>query len=170
MARAMENLPGSDVAMKTFDIFMVWPYLMQAVSLPGANSAMRVLTKSVTLRQTGDLADFNTFATRFRLMMLEFTKLFQDDATHPDGTRVVEPGYVKIERISTEWAEAKDVCLLMHLVIKKADGSYICDCAAHCHSSECSYSQAAMHLDGVIDISKKLEKITHDRHNATPLI
>ena len=89
MARAMENLPGSDVAMKTFDIFMVWPYLMQAVSLPGANSAMRVLTKSVTLRQTGDLADFNTFATRFRLMMLEFTKLFQDDATHPDGTRVV---------------------------------------------------------------------------------
>ena len=98
MARAMENLPGSVAALKSFDIFEVWPFLMQAVSLPGANSAMRVLNKSVTLRQTGELADFNTFATTFRLMLLEFTKLYQDDSTL-NGNRVVAPGYVKIETL-----------------------------------------------------------------------
>ena len=99
MSRAMDNLPGSAAAMKTFHIFTVWPFLMQAVILPGANSAMSVLHTCVTVRQGGDLSDFNTFATKFRLLMVEFTKSFQDDSLTQGGARVVPPGYVKIETL-----------------------------------------------------------------------
>ena len=99
MSRAMDNLPGAALAMKSFDIFTVWPFLMQAVILPGANSAMSILHTCVTVRQGGDLSDFNTFATRFRLLMIEFTKSFQDDSLDLAGNRVVPQGYVKIETL-----------------------------------------------------------------------
>jgi hypothetical protein len=48
MSRAMDNLPKAAAAMKSFDIYEVWPLLMEAVTLPGANSAMLVLHSCVT--------------------------------------------------------------------------------------------------------------------------
>jgi len=51
----------------------------------------------------------------------------------------------------------------MHLVTKHGEDTYSCDCAGFWHSAEYSHTQAAMHLDGRIDISKQLQKITHGK-------
>ena len=79
-----------------------------------------------------------------------------------------------LPRKATTWNEAKDICMHMHFVTTRDDGSYECDCAAYWHSVECAHSQAAMHLNGVIDVALELETISHGKRsgrksNSVPL-
>ena len=60
-----------------------------------------------------------------------------------------------------------DTCLNAHFV-KIVDGEAICDCVAFCSKSECAHSTAAMHLEGMLNISEELQRIQNGRLPGRP--
>ena len=52
--------------------------------------------------------------------------------------------------------------------LKIIDGEAFCDYVAFCSKSECAHSTAAMHLEGMLNISEELQRIQNDRLPGRP--
>jgi hypothetical protein len=71
-------------------------------------------------------------------------------------------------KADSTWAQAKDICLLMHFVWLRDDGTYECDCAAYWKVVECSHVAASQHLDKVIDLEAELQLIQRAKRPGRP--
>lgn len=78
MRQALDNLAGSSAALATHDPYTVWPFLLRAVTVPGARRAMKIFQELIELTMDGECANHAAYAARFRRTLVEFTHMFQD--------------------------------------------------------------------------------------------
>jgi hypothetical protein len=77
MKRSLDNLPGTEAALGTHNLFAIWPFLLKAVSMSGPNTAMRVIGDMATLVQADE---YGKYCSELRIYQAEFKDLLQ----HPD--------------------------------------------------------------------------------------
>ena len=78
MRQNLDNIPGSASAMASHDPYAVWPFLIRAVTTPGARRAMKVFQDLCELTMNDELRDHAAYAAHLRGVLQEFTQLFAD--------------------------------------------------------------------------------------------
>ena len=101
MRRSLDNLPGAEAALATHDLFIVWPFILLSVSLPGASSAIRALSTITGLRESGRFSAFNAYTNAFRATFKDFSEHLECKDMDERGVRYVPDGYVRLSNLSS---------------------------------------------------------------------